>query len=171
MCAAPYWYYVKYKTDIPTTLHQLRRREFKAGRYYPVMQFINFPITDNSPAPGMQHSSIEEAMEAAEAEGTRSILDLSEVSTIPYSEALSKDQYGLDLFCTTFPLAESELIDLFGTEKPSHEIVESVIVLGEQNQQTSDEFWENIDRGTGKHILIYENDEPIEVFFIGYSFD
>lgn len=163
----PYWYYTKYQTDIDATLQTLRQQEFAAGRYNPVLPFIDFPITADSPAPGSQHSSIEAAMEAAEADGTRSILDMFQVSTVSYLEALaSSEQGGMELFCTTFPLSTDELVRLFNTDKPTHAIVESVIVSEE-----ADEFWESIDRGTGRHIVIYENNEPVEVLFVGYSFD
>lgn len=168
----PYWYYIKYQTDVDTTLQALRQREFAAGRYNPALLFTDFPVTADSPAPGPQHSSIEEAMEAAEANGTRSILDMFQVSTLSFSEALaSSEQDGVDLFCTTFPLSTDELIHLFNTDKPTHEIVEAVIVASGQNEEAADEFWESIDRGTGRHIVIYEDDEPVEVFFVGYSFD
>jgi hypothetical protein len=168
----PYWYYTKYQTDIDTTLQALRQQEFAAGRYNPVLPLIDFPITSDAPALGAQHSSIEEAMEAAEADGTRSILDMFQASTITYSEALaSSEQNGMEFFCTTFPLSSDELIHLFDTDKPTHAIVEAVIVSSQQNEEAADEFWESIDRGTGRHMLIYENDEPVEVFFIGYSFD
>ena len=77
----------------------------------------------------------------------------------------------MELFCTTFPLSTDELVQLFNTDKPTHAMVEAVIVLSQQNEEAAAEFWESLDRGTGRHIVIYENDEPIEVFFIGYSFD
>lgn len=168
----PYWYYAKYQTDVNTTLQELRQQEFAAGRYNPAIPFLDFPITADSPAPGSQHASIEEAMEAAEADGTRSILDMFQASAIPYAEALaSSEQGGMDLFCTTFPLSTDELIRLFNTDQPTHEMVDAVIVSSQQNEEVADEFWESIDRGTGRHILIYENDKPVEIFFVGYSFD
>ena len=158
----PYWYFAKYKTDVKTSLEALRQQEFIAGRYNPVLPFIEFPITDNSYSPGAKHSYIEEALEASDAEGTRSIIDISEVSNIPYIEALnSSTQGGIDLCCTTFPLSNDELTNLFGTHQPSHKMVETVI----------DELCENMDRGTAKHIVICDRDRPIEIFFIGCSFD
>lgn len=63
MGAEPYWYCIAYQTDTNTTLQALRQREFAAGRYNPIVPFIDFPITDSSPTPGAQHSSIEEALE------------------------------------------------------------------------------------------------------------
>jgi len=172
MGAEPYWYYIKYQNDVDTTLQRLRQQEFSAGRYNPVLPLIDFPITIDSPSPGSEHSSIEEAMEAAEADGTRSILDIFHVSPIPYSEALvSSKQYGIELFCTTFPLSDNELIRLFGTDKPTRKMVEAVIVLCQPSEEANAEFWETIDRGTARHIIIYDNDEPSEIFFVGYSFD
>jgi hypothetical protein len=160
-----YWYYTKYQIDVDITLQVLRQQEFIAGRYNPVLRIIDFPITDNSLAPGSQHSSIEAAMEAAEANGTRSILDMFRASDTPYSEALaSSDQDGIELFCTTFPLSIDELTRLFSTSKPTHEMVDAVVVLSQQNREAANQFWESVDRGTGRHILIYNNDEPVEVF-------
>ena len=161
----PYWYWTKYQTDVKTTLEDLRQREFVAGRYNPAMPFIEFPITDDSPSPGANHRSIEEALEASDADGTRSILDISEVSNLPYEEALERStQGGVDLYCTTFPLSKAELIDLFGTDRPDRQTIESA-------ESAIDELCENLERGTAKHIVISDRDRPIEVFFIGYSFD
>ena len=158
----PYWYFAKYQTDEKTSLEALRQQEFIAGRYNPVLPFIKFPITDNSYSPGAKHSSIDEALEASEADGTRSILDISEVSNIPYTEALDlSNQGGVDLYCMTFPLSNDELIDLFGTHQPSQRMVESSI----------DELCEIIDRGTARHIVICDRNKPVEIFFIGCSFD
>ena len=110
-------------------------------------------------------------MEAADASGTRSILDMFRASDISHDEALeASEEDGLDLYCTTFPVASDELLQLFGTEQPTHQMIESVI-LSQDNEGAADEFWESIDRGMGRHIVVYENNEPAEVFFIGYSFD
>ncbi len=170
MGAHPYWYFAKYEIDIETTLQALRQREFSAGRYNPVLSFIDFPITADSLSPGANHLSIEEALEASKADGTRSILDISEIAKITYEEASNLLEQ-VELYCTSFPLSNDKLVDLFRTYKPTHEIVEKVIVLEEENEETADEFWEGIDRGTARHIVVYDNDEPIEVFFVGYSFD
>jgi hypothetical protein len=81
------------------------------------------------------------------------------------------EQDGMDLFCTTFPLSTDELTRLFGTDRPTHDVVEAVLVSFEQNEEDGDQFWESIDRGTGRHIIVYEGDMPVEIFFSGYSFD
>ena len=168
----PYWYYTDYQSDVPTTLRALRWQEFSAGRYNPAVPFILFPITDDTTAPGPQHSSIEEALEDSDASGTRSILDISTVSPVSYEEALeASGQGGVNLYCTTFPVTADELNRLFNTDKPTHQMIESVIVLAQEIEDVVEEFWDSIARGMGRHILVYEDDEPAEVFFIGYSFD
>lgn len=195
MGSHPYWYYIDYQTDINTTLQTLRQREFGAGRYSPVipMFLLHFPITDSSPAPGARHSSIEEAMEASGDSGTGSILDIFKVSTIPFEEAMRENgieeieifytdendrvnsliirKPKIEMICTTFPLSFDELIRLLGTNKPTHDLVESVIIRQQQNPEAVEEFWNSIDRGTGRHIVIYDGERPAEIFFIGYSVD
>ncbi len=54
MGAEPYFYFVKFNPDIDAALQELREREFKAGRYNPVIPHLDFPVTANSPAPGAQ---------------------------------------------------------------------------------------------------------------------
>ena len=78
----PYWYVVDYQEDIAAALNALRQREFLAGRYNPVISYPHklFPIGPQSPAPGAAHISIREAVEASDADGTRSILDIERIS-------------------------------------------------------------------------------------------
>jgi hypothetical protein len=147
MGAEPYWYFEKYNGDVNDSLQSLRQREFAAGRYSPVTPFPEFPPGPDSPSPGAQHSSIEEAMEEAGEEGTRSILDLDHVSDAAEFLAVS-------------PLPDDVLQSLFGTSQPSREMVE-------QNM----EFFEDIERGQGIYIVLYRNGGPDEVLFAGYSVD
>jgi len=148
MGSSPYWYYVPYEADRNNALNKLRTREFEAGRYNPVMEDIDFPITDESECPGQAHKTIEEALEDSDADGTRSILDLTSVS--------SNDDY-----CVARILVEDELTRYFGTNKPTKEIIE----------ENFENFLEDIDRGKGFCITVYKNEMPDELFFIGYSFD
>lgn len=147
MGAHPYWYTVKYNPDLNAALHGLRAREFAAGRYNPVMPFINFPITATSPAPGAQHDNFAEAIAAANADGTRSIVDISRIGDSP------------DFF-TASPLSDHELIELFGTTQPTQEMIEASPVFGE-----------DVDRGQCVYILLYKDGVPDEIYFFGYSFD
>jgi len=149
MGGMPYYYFVKYEPDLQQALHKLRDREFKAGRYNPVIPFMDFSALDgpNPPAPGAQHASIDDAMEDTDADGTRSILDLEAVADEPD-------------FGVAARVSEEELQELFGTTRPTREMV-----------QESDELFEDIERGQGVCIIIYKNDQPDEIFFAGYSFD
>ncbi|MBD2731106.1 hypothetical protein H6G96_33525 [Nostoc sp. FACHB-892] len=180
MGAEPYWYYTDYQTDLNLALDTLRKREFQAGRYNPAIPLLDFPITESSPSPGAQHSSIEAALEASDADGTRSILDILRVSDTPCP--LSRDEFETallggenqeiigEIFNTAFPLPSAELLALFGTEQPTHEMIESVI-LGDTNTDAVNAFWHSIDRGTARYIIVYTENQPSEIFFIGYSFD
>lgn len=147
MGAHPYFYFVPYQEDINAALQELRQREFEAGRYNPVIPFLEFPLGPDAPEPGAEHSSIEEAFEDADADGTRSILDLDHVSENPD-------------FCAVSPLPPEELERLFGTTKPTHAMIEE-----------SDDLFEGIERGQGIYIIVHKDGKPDEIFFAGYSFD
>jgi hypothetical protein len=143
----PWFYFVPYQSDINSALQALRRREFQAGRYNPVMPMPQFPVEAGAAAPGARHASIEAAIEDADADGTRSILDMERVSDDP--------DYGL-----VAPLSDEDLVDLFGTSKPTREMIES-----------NDDLFEAIERGQGVYIVAYRDEKPSEIFFAGYSFD
>jgi hypothetical protein len=149
MGAEPYWYFEKFDGNVDAVLQSLRQREFAAGRYNPVIASMwqLFPIGPESPAPGAQHSSIQEAMEDADADGTRSILDLDHVA----------DESD---FCAVVPLADDVLEGLYGTTQPTREMVEHNM-----------DFLEDVERGQGVYIILYSNGKPDGICFAGYSFD
>ena len=147
MGAEPYWYFVKYRPDIDAALQELREREFQAGRYNPVMPSPGFPIGPHSRAPGARHASIEEAFEDSDADGTRSILDINRVADSPDFRAVA-------------PVGDEVLRSLYGTTKPTREMLEDNM-----------DFFEDIERGQGIYIILYRDGEPDEIFFAGYSFD
>jgi hypothetical protein len=147
MGAHPYWYYVNYESDTNKALQDLREREFKAGRYNPVIRFINFPLDTNSPTPGAKHTSIAAAMKASEDSGTRSILDIEKIARIAD-------------YCTATPLDNSVLQSLYGTTQPTHEMVENNL-----------DFLEDIQRGQCVYFTIYKDGKADELLFAGYSFD
>jgi hypothetical protein len=142
----PWWYLVPYEKDVIQSLEALRQREFTAGRYNPAEPFPKFPV-DLAHAPGCKHASIDEAREDSDADGTRSILDVSRLSAKPDYDAVA-------------PLDDAELMEFFGTTRPSADDVED-----------SDELFEQIERGQGVYVLIYEDDAPAQIFFAGYSYD
>lgn len=142
-----WWYVVPYQRNIKKAMHELREREFRAGRYNPVVRYLDFPLTERSAAPGARHASIEEAMAETDAEGTRSILDMFEFGERPGTATMS-------------PLEAGVLRELYGTTKPTREQVEPDL-----------EFFEEIERGEGRYVVLYRDGKPDEILFAGFSFD
>jgi hypothetical protein len=147
MGASAYWYYVPYQKDYNNALEELREREFKAGRYYPHTLFPAFPINAADNSSSSNFHTIEEAMEAAEETGTRSILDITSVS--------NEDDY-----CIARTLSSEELLELFETEQPEKDHIEN-----------SDDLYDSIERGKALCIPVYKDGIESELFFAGYSFD
>jgi hypothetical protein len=144
--AVPYSYFVEYQPDVNAALQALRGREFRAGRYNPVLPFPPFPVRADSPAPGARHRTIRDAVRASGADGTRSILDLGRVSPQPVLGAVS-------------PLPDEMLLELYGTTRPTREQVE---------RGADSEY---IERGQGIYIVVYRDDQPDALYFAGYSYD
>ncbi|MEI9931723.1 MAG: hypothetical protein WDM89_14585 [Rhizomicrobium sp.] len=142
----PWWYLVPFENDVANSLEALRQREFKAGRYNPAEDFPKFPV-DLNHAPGCKHTSIDEAREESDADGTRSILDVSGIGGEPDFDIVA-------------PLSDDALMELFDTTKPTSEDVEDC-----------DELFDQIERGQGVYVIVYDNDQPSQVFFAGYSYD
>ena len=146
MGAHPYWYFTRYDPDVDAALQALRRREFEAGRYNPATRFIDFSVDPPRPSPGAQHPSIEHAREAADADGTRSILDIDTVGASPD-------------FGVAAPLGDAALEELYGTTEPTRAMVENM------------DFFEPIERGQAVYIILYKDGRPDELLFAGYSYD
>jgi hypothetical protein len=134
MGAEPWDYFVPYEDDIRAALDRLREREFRAGRYR--------HYGPEEPA------TIEEAVELADADGTGSILDITTVAEEPD-------------YCAVAPLSREELVELFGTDRPTRRMIERNVM----------DAYENIERGQGIYVIAYKDDKPSEIFFGGYSFD
>ncbi len=132
MGAEPWSTFAKYDPNIQRALDAHRREVFAAGDYR---------YADENP------SSIDEALEIADADGTASILDIQQISEEPD-------------FCCASPLSPEELEQYFGSDRPTHEAVES-----------SDDLWEDLQRGQARYAIVYADGEPDEIFFAGYSFD
>jgi hypothetical protein len=132
MGAEPWDYFVPYEPDIQAAMEKLRDREFQAGRF-----------NGSELNPG----SIEEAREMADADGTRSILDIDRVGDTPD-------------FGVVVPLSGLTLVKLFGTDQPTREMIQKNL-----------DFYEDIERGQGVYIVAYRDGQPSEIFFGGYSYD
>jgi len=132
MGAEPWQYFVPYEQDTQAALEKLKEREFRAGR---------FRYSEENP------TTIEEAREIADADGTGSILDIDQVGDEPD-------------FGVVVPLSAEYLVELYGTAQPTHEMIEANL-----------DFYEDIERGQGIYIVVYKGGKPAEIFFAGYSYD
>ncbi len=144
MGAVPYFYWVKYQPDVNQALQELREREFRAGRYNPVMAM---PFMNMDEAPGAGHRSIAAALRASGEDGTRSILDIEKVADEPD-------------FGVAAPLDDEALQEFYGTTQPTRKMIE---------QDKS--FTEDLERGHCVYTFAYKDGKPDEIFFAGYSFD
>jgi hypothetical protein len=140
--AEPWCYFVPYRPDIGKALQELRRREFEAGRYNPVREFPEFPPDPSAPGPGAGHATIQEALEASGADGTRSILDMDRSGETPDCGVVTHMPEGL-------------VFDLFGTPQPTREAIED----GRGAASV-------MERGQGMY-----NGSPAEILFVGMSCD
>lgn len=139
MCRS--WFYcIPYQKDIQRALHELRDQEFKARRFY------------RSDLPS---NKIEDAIRNADAQGTRSILDIEKVSPTRKPNSVS-------------PVTGEELRRLFGTDKPTRSIAEKVVKTPNSGFA---EFLETYDRGQGLYIVLYDAERPIEILLAGWSCD
>jgi hypothetical protein len=144
--APPYWYFVPYDADARRALDGLRRREFEAGRYYPVLaRMYSGDPNLHHVRPGPIHASLAHAVAAAGDQGTRSILDIDELAP--------------DLAAgVAAPLADRTLREVFDSCKPTHAAVEEHIA----------ELLEDIGPGQCGYLVVYDDDGPAELFFLGY---
>ena len=100
-----------------------------------------FRYSEENPA------TIEEALEIADADGTGSILDIDRVDDEPD-------------FGVVVPLASERLVELYGTDQPTRDMIRANM-----------EFYEEIERGQGIYLVVFEDGKPSEIFFGGYSYD
>jgi hypothetical protein len=145
--AHPYWYFVKHQTNVQQALDELREREFRAGRYNPVIPFLSFQGGAQGLSPGPRHASIAEALEDAAEDGTRSILDIETVADEP--------DFGM-----AAPLDPELLEELYETTRPTRRMIEENM-----------DFLEDVERGHCVYTVVYKDGKPDELFFAGYSFD
>lgn len=97
--------------------------------------------------------SIDELLEEQGESGTHSILDIQGVSDEPEFGAVS-------------PMPADELVELFGTDKPTRKVVEEK--LGDYDlveHPLVSERWQGI------YFTVYQDGKPHELFFMGTSGD
>ena len=89
----------------------------------------------------------EEALEMTDADGTASILDIMRVADEPD-------------FCCAAPFSPEELREYFGSDRPTRADV-----------QQAEDYWEDLARGQARYAVVYQDKQPAELYFAGYSFD
>ena len=132
MGGEPWSSFTKFDANLQRALDNLRREVFAAGAYR---------YAEENP------TSIEEALEIADADGTASILDIQQVSDEPD-------------FCCAAPFSADELKTYFGSDRPTRADIEA-----------SEDYWEDLERGQARYAIAYANGKPAEIYFAGYSFD
>jgi hypothetical protein len=95
--------------------------------------------------------TIKKLLELQGESGTHSILDVGGVSPKPE-------------FGTVSPLPPTKLVELFGSERPSHAQIERASSSGALEGFTS-ERWQGI------YVVAYHDGSPSEIFFAGCSGD
>lgn len=188
MGAEPYSYFTKYDPDIQRALDTLRQTEFEAGRYEPCFaektgKFLfdfGFGPRHAAPAPGACHDTIETVYENLGADGSKSILDIMHAVGTPFPKVedpfMSPDI--MERLHSAAPLAEDDLVQMFGTAKPTTEQIESIVLatgagddVDTEVLRKRDMFWMQLDRGQSRYIITYSDGEPDQIFFAGLSFD
>jgi hypothetical protein len=166
-------HWADYEGDINTVLQKAREEVFSRGEYYLApklpLTWLGRSIDPDAPwdpdvppdylewlhlikAAGDRPESIEELIQwnGPTGEGTRSIIDIEEVSDELYRAS------------TTCAVPDNLLREWFGTTKPSREAVE----------QRISEMWDLTGRGTAVHVVVYDDDgQPEQVLFVGCSID
>ena len=175
MGASDWEYFVKYQPDIEMAFRELQQATFDSGDYYLVKLDLPATVEEyveqyssmypdgeeewlresyrelkerySKPEP----TTIDELIQWNAESGTHSIIDISYFSDDPTSNAMF----------TVIPLSDEQLLNLFGTTKPTRETIL-------ENAQTIRNLQR---RSQGTYIVVYENDEPSEIYFGGYSGD
>lgn len=188
MGGEPYSYFTGYDRDIQKALDDLRQAEFEAGRYDPCftektgkyLSNFGFAPRHTMPAPGACHASIDAAYEDVREDGTRSILDIMRAVTTPFPKVddpfTSPDI--MERLNTAAPLADDDLVHLFGTTMPTADQIETILLATGKGSDVDtglldrrDTFWTEVNRGQSRYVVAYRDGEPDQIFFAGVSFD
>jgi hypothetical protein len=163
MGASGWSYFVPYQADINQALQELRQQTFDSGRYYKPAEFYE---RISSVQPDELRAYLDDKVNALRAlakprtidelvaqngeDGTHSIIDITGISLEPG-------------FGTASPLAEQQLLDLFGTLQPS----QAMII-----QQLSPDMLPKLRRRwQALYIITFDAGQPQEIFFCGFSGD
>jgi len=183
MGATGWSYFVPYQEDIDHALQDLRDQVFKAREYQlpneltaEELETAKSYLASLSLDPEKTRKELDSLLALSEAftrprkttrapttikqilkqcaeEGTHSILDIERVSSTP-------------AFAAVTPLSRDQLIAIFHTDHPTHAMVESwsdrIAPIGSTPLYGQ---WQGI------YIIVYEDDQPTEIYFEGSSGD
>ena len=184
MGATGWSYFVPYQQNINTVLQELKDDVFVQGQYEQpfnldqneVESQLNFlssvyqslpdeirkhtnQFLELGQASGKQQrlrqtpKNIKQLLEQCGTEGTHSILDIEKVSSIL-------------VFGAVAPLSNLQLMDIFNTEQPTHDMVEKWSTrIDPSDAEPLYECWEGI------YIIVYKDSIPDEIYFEGCSGD
>ena len=160
MGASGWSYFVPYQDDIEKAFNELRWDVFRRGDYY-VPEAVPSPdifippefIPDEETRRLLSMDTLpartpDQLLEQCRYTGTHSIIDIAEIIT-DYEE----DSSG--------PVLKSDLVDLFGTDKPDRAMVQEK----EPDLQTYRGRW------FCSYVIVYKDGKPDEIFFTGFSGD
>jgi hypothetical protein len=173
MGASGWNYFVPYQKDLSKALQDLREAVFVRSEYYQCDPSWKDMTFEDFLPPGMDEeetaefleefqrlqalpepTSIETLIEWNGEEGTHSIIDIHGIATMPS-------------FGVAAPLSSEDLMRFFGTNKPTREMIEnkkydlSVFLQNELGRS----------RWQGTYMIVYKKNEPVEIYFAGYSGD
>ena len=181
MGASDWDYFVPYQSDINKALQELREQVFRNDRYYSPKPTRVINTDDPATMPEMvrkqllylmEHqigvddkgahkppttklpTTIEELIALNGEEGTHSILDIDTIASSP--------SFGVGA-----PLSKEELIQFFGTDQPTHAMID------EKKRELSRSLQKSLGRYKyeATYVIVYRDDMPDEIFFTGYSGD
>lgn len=152
MGASGWEYDVVFEEDISGALEKLRQKVFDDGNYYnPIEEMCQLMRREYS-----KPRSIAELFsprdpdfqEAIGFGGTGSILDVTDISENPRHGCMS-------------PISAATLVEKTGSDKPCAQHVDIL----------RNWVYENCERGLGYYFVVYTNDVPTNIYFVGVSGD
>ena len=177
MGASAWEYFTPYQADHEKAFRDLRQKVFDSGDYLldtPTLPSSEEEYIEQAYSLGIytdqdeerlrvlyrklkeQYSkprpeTIEELIEWNAESGTHAIIDVSSFIDDPDCN---------DLF-TAISLSQAQLLELFETTKPTHQVIlekrSAILRLRRRSQAT--------------YVIVYEDDDPTEIFFTGFSGD
>lgn len=160
MGASGWSYVTPYRGDVAESLRELRERVFRDKAYY---WWDDFEEDEPRPAAIAGIWASEEMKQS----GTHSILDVDRV--VGTTEAPGGGNWRTDLG-TVRPLAADAIVRHFGTAKPSRAQFEA-LADNPEAPGFAEFIGEVTMSWTGRYVLLYDNGQPTEVGFWGYSGD